>query len=112
MDADTGIAYYPDAQNPPVARPISPPAATSLSYEFLGLPVVTSYNTLERVKELIFQRYSQEFQEISSIGEGTIRRLVDTDLEIEGRSLEALMWRNASEQELAAFAEKLVRATE
>ena len=68
---------------------------------------MTSYNPLARAKEVIVQRYSQEFQGMSSIGEGMIRRLVDMDLEREGRSLEAMVWRNASEAELAGFAESV-----
>jgi hypothetical protein len=48
----------------------------------------------------------------SSIGEGMIRRLVDVDLEREGRSLEAMVWRNASYEELAGFAERLMRGLE
>jgi len=112
MDADTGMAYYPDAQTSPVVRPISPPAATSPSYEFLGVPVMTSYNPLARAKEVIVQRYSQEFQGMSSIGEGMIRRMVDIDLEREGRSLEAMVWRNAPQEELAGFAETLMKGSE
>ncbi|PMD18143.1 hypothetical protein NA56DRAFT_707187 [Hyaloscypha hepaticicola] len=112
MDADKGIPYYPDAQTSPLARPISPPAALSPSYEFLGVPIVTSYNPMERAKEVIVQRYSQEFQGMSSIGEGMIMRLVDMDLEREGRGLEALVWRNASHEELARFSERLMRGLE
>ena len=108
MDASTGMSYYPDAHTSPVARPISPPAATSPSYEFLGVPVMKSYNPLAGAKEVIIQRYSQEFQGMSSIGESMIRRLVDMDLEREGRSFEAIVWRNAPQEELAGFAERLM----
>ena len=73
---------------------------------------MTSYNPLARAKEVIVQRYSQEFQGMSSIGEDMIRRLVDMDLEREGRSLEAMVWRNASQAELAGFAERLMKGSE
>jgi hypothetical protein len=73
---------------------------------------MTSYNPLARAKEVIVQRYSQEFQGMSSIGEGMIRRLVDIDLEREGRSLEAMVWRNAPQEELTGFAETLMKSSE
>ena len=69
---------------------------------------MTSYNPLARAKEVIVQRFNQEFQGMSSIGEDMIRRLVDMDLEREGRGLEALVWRNASHEELARFSERLM----
>ena len=84
----------------------------SPSYDFLGVPVVTSYNPMERGKEMIVQRYSKEFRGMSSIGEGMIRRLVDMDLEREERGLEPLVWRNASHEELAGFAERLMNGVE
>ena len=73
---------------------------------------MTSYNPLARAKEVIVQRYNQELQGMSSIGEDMIRRLVDMDLEREGRSLEAMVWRNASQAELAGFAETLMKGSE
>jgi hypothetical protein len=109
MDPTTGMANYPTSQVISIARPISSPAAISTSYEFLGVPVVTSYNPVERAKEVIIQRYAQEFRGMTSMGEALIRKLVDVGLEREGRRFEGLVWTGAPNEELVGFAEWLMR---
>jgi hypothetical protein len=110
VDSTTGLAYLPTTQ--PKPRPISPPAAISTSYEFLGVPVVTSSNTMDRAKEAIVRRYGEEFRGMTNMGEGLIRRLVDLDLEREKRIFEGLVWRGAGHDEFVGFAEWLIRGGE
>lgn len=109
MDPETGVACLPSAQAAPVVRPISPPATSSTSYEFLGVPVITSYNPQGKAKEMIAQRYAQEFRGMSSMGEALIRKMVDIDLGRERRRFEGLVWRRARDEELVEFAEWLMR---
>jgi hypothetical protein len=99
MDPTTRMAYYSTSQTIPIARSISSPAAISASYEFLGIPVVTSYNPMEKAEEVIVQRDTQEFRGTTSMGEGLIRRLVDVDLEREGRRFEGLVWTRAPNED-------------
>jgi hypothetical protein len=110
VDSTTGLAYLPTTQ--PKPRPISPPAAISTSYEFLGVPVVTSSNTMDRAKEAIVRRYGEEFRGMTNMGEGLIRRLVDLDLEREKGIFEGLVWRGAGHDEFVGFAEWLIRGGE
>jgi len=108
MDTDTGMAYYPTAEAHPISRPLSPPSV-SASFELLGVPVVRSNNLADRAREVIMQRYEQEFRGITDMGKEMIGRLVELDLEREMRRFEGLVWRGAGDEELKGFADWLMR---
>jgi hypothetical protein len=112
MDPITGIAYCPTSHAKLVARPVSPPSAISASYEFLGVPVAMSYNPMESAKQVLVQRYVQEFRGMTEMGERLVRRLVDSDLEGERGRFEGLVWTGAANEELVAFAEWLMKGGE
>lgn len=111
MDTDTGMAYYPTAQALPISKPLSPPSI-SASYDIQGVPVITSNNPADHAREVIKQRYTQEFQGMTQVGEELIRRIVDLDVERERRRFERLVWSGAADAELVGFAEWLMRGEE
>ena len=111
MDTDTGMAYYPTAQAHPISRPLSPPSVFA-SYDIMGVPVITSNNPADRAKDVIKQRYVQEFQAMTQVGERLLLRLVELDIERERRRFERFVWSDAGNEELMGFAEWLMRGEE
>lgn len=69
---------------------------------------MTHPNPIQRAKEVVVQRYAQEFRGMTAVGSGLIRRMVDTNLESERAWFENLVWRGAGDEELVAFAGRLM----
>lgn len=108
LDTNTGIAYLPlGPQSLPT--PVPPPGAIYKHYDFWGVPILSDFNPLQKARDVIVQRYAQEFRGISNLGVGMIRRLVDLDLEREQNLFMTLVWRNVGDDDLVIFAEKLMK---
>lgn len=106
VDPSTGTTFSPATEYLPSKAPV----IESLSYDFHGVPVMIHSNPMHRAKEIIVQRYAQEFRGMTGIGEGLIRRLVDADLESERAWFEKLVQRGGGNEELVAFAERMMSA--
>ena len=69
---------------------------------------MTQKTQMQKAKEVIVQRYVQEFHGMTSVGEKLIRKLVELDLEGSMGEFERLVWGEAQKEELIAFAESMM----
>lgn len=69
---------------------------------------MTQETPMQKAKEIVVQRYAQEFRGMTSMGERLIRSLVELDLEGRTGEFERLVLGGAEDEELVAFAERMM----